>query len=189
MSYHRQYFKEDDEGNLVYFPHSFWGRGYVLVGEAKDRVVRRTAQSAILGLMVMLAFAPLVILGYVLFELTPMQVLWLWLIPLPPLVVAGRITSRRLVVGLPVSELRLTFFDFLIVELDRRQVELLFCLVAGAFLTAIGVLALLAFILNGWKGSGGGVFFAIGAIGLVMSLLAWRARKMLNRARREGRLG
>lgn len=187
MPYDRRFFKKDEEGNLVYFPHSFWGRGYVLVGDAKERILSRTSQSAALAPLVGLALPAAILGGLLLFDLTPMQLVWWCLMLIAPAIGSGWLVAHRQVQGLPVSRTRYTIADYVLAELAGRSLR--FYMVAGAVLAAIGATSLLLAVFSGSTNVWQAMLIMLGLYGLVSSLLAWGGKRMLDRARREGRFG
>lgn len=113
-----QYYKIDEQGNTIWFPYSFWGKGYILNDEIEEFVRQnRTAVSK----RVEITFAVIFIALTALVLMWPsLQTISCVLLLVAAMFIYGRIHTKRRTASLEVSDMRLAFTDWLHPELMKN---------------------------------------------------------------------
>ena len=130
-----QYFKRDKNGSTVWFPHSFWGRGYVLTEEREQELREGMKGSAYrVPLAIAATFFPLMAW---LFKMPVILFFALILIPMLIGMFRWRARAKRLTQGLATSPVKITFIEFVHHELIRQyEYSFAFCVI-GIFVALI----------------------------------------------------
>ena len=135
-----QNYRIDDKGNTIWFPYSYWGKGYVLDEEAKE-VIRQDYSNpvVIIGMIFTPVYIGLILLLCWQFNLPQWVFLVSMLVPVIGIAVYGRILVNKRVAALDVSNMRLSFTDWLHPELMKNYEGNFGACVVGLIIAALSL--------------------------------------------------
>lgn len=93
-------FKVDGEGNSVFFPNGIMGKGYIIQSEEKRKRIRKLQKIFIYGSMISMGIC------------MPVGGILLWFIIALPFTLIVYFRTKKILKGLPVSDLKLTHADW-----------------------------------------------------------------------------
>lgn len=146
MELHKAYklnFKLDDEGRTIWFPYSYFSKGYILTDEAEEEIIRvyRNPMQLVWGLLVIL-FTDLILFAawQSLLPVSELMFVVLLVSPVVPIMIWVRIWSNRVAANLAVSPVKITFREWLEHQLLEQYSRLVtFSMVSCFFLVFFSI--------------------------------------------------